>query len=45
MNINFSIITVTYNSKKDLLKTIESVQSQTHSKFIHIINKINARIK
>ena len=37
MNINFSIITVTYNSKKDLLKTIESVQSQTHSKFIHII--------
>ena len=37
MNINFSIITVTYNSKKDLLKTIESVQSQTHSRFIHII--------
>ena len=37
MNINFSIITVTYNSKKDLLKTIESVQSQTFSKFIHII--------
>ena len=37
MNINFSIITVTYNSKKDLLKTIESVQSQTYSKFIHII--------
>ena len=37
MNINFSIITVTYNSKKDLLKTIKSVQSQTYSKFIHII--------
>lgn len=37
MNINFSIITVTYNSKQDLLKTIGSVQSQTHNKFIHII--------
>tara|TARA_Y100000991_G_C21887686_1_gene312326 strand:+ start:84 stop:860 length:777 start_codon:yes stop_codon:yes gene_type:complete len=37
MNINFSIITVTYNCKKDLLKTIESVQSQTDRNFIHII--------
>lgn len=37
MTINFSIITVTYNSKKDLLKTIESVQSQNYSNFIHII--------
>ena len=37
MNINFSIITVTYNSKKDLLKTIESIQSQTNNNFIHII--------
>ena len=37
MNINFSIITVTYNSKEDLLKTIKSVQAQTNSNFIHII--------
>ena len=37
MNINFSIITVTYNSKENLIKTIRSVQSQTYSKFIHII--------
>ena len=37
MNINFSIITVTYNAKKDLLKTIESFQSQTYNNFIHII--------
>ena len=37
MNINFSIITVTYNCKKELLKTIKSVQSQTNRKFIHII--------
>ena len=37
MNIKFSIITVTYNAKKDLLKTIESVQSQNNRNFIHII--------
>lgn len=37
MKIYFSIITVTYNSKKNLLKTIDSVQSQTYKKFSHII--------
>lgn len=37
MNISFSIITVTYNSKKELLETIYSVQSQENKNFIHII--------
>ena len=37
MNISFSIITVTYNSKKELLETIDSVQSQENKNFIHII--------
>ena len=37
MNISFSIITVTYNSKSDLLKTISSVQSQVNKNFMHII--------
>ncbi len=37
MKINFSIITVTYNSKKELIKTINSVQSQTNKNFTHII--------
>tara|TARA_B100000212_G_scaffold339336_1_gene317625 strand:- start:7819 stop:8595 length:777 start_codon:yes stop_codon:yes gene_type:complete len=37
MKISFSIITVTYNSKADLLKTISSVQSQVNKNFIHII--------
>ena len=37
MNIYFSIITVTYNSKKELLKTINSVQSQSYKNFTHVI--------
>lgn len=37
MTINFSIITVTYNSKPDLLKTISSIQNQNYENFIHII--------
>ena len=37
MEISFSIITVTLNSKKDLLKTIGSVQSQSNKNFSHII--------
>ena len=37
MAISFSIITVTLNSKKELLKTIDSVQSQSYKNFSHII--------
>ncbi len=37
MNIFFSIITVTLNSKEGLLKTINSVQSQNYKYFLHII--------
>ena len=35
--ISFSIITVTYNSKDNLLKTINSIQSQGYKSFSHII--------
>ena len=35
--ISFSIITVTYNAKKDLLKTINSIQAQNYKYFTHII--------
>ena len=35
--ISFSIITVTYNAKDNLLKTIESVQNQKYKFFSHII--------
>ena len=50
MKINFSIITVTYNSRENLLKTIASIQSQSYKFFAHVIkdgfsndktNKIN----
>lgn len=37
MEKTFSIITVVYNAKKDLQKTIESVQDQTFNDFEHII--------
>ena len=37
MNIAFSIITVTYNSRNNLLKTILSVQSQNYKNYQHII--------
>ena len=37
MKISFSVITVTYNSKKALLETINSVQSQKYKNFTHII--------
>ena len=37
MKIEFSIITVAYNSKQDLIKTINSIQSQSYKKFDHII--------
>ena len=37
MQVEFSIITVTFNAKKELLKTIKSIQSQSYKKFIHII--------
>ncbi len=37
MRISFSVITVTYNSKKELLETINSVQSQNYKIFNHII--------
>ena len=35
--ISFSIITVTYNAKDDLLKTIDSIQNQDYNFFSHII--------
>ena len=50
MKVSFSVITVTYNSKSDLLKTIKSVQAQINANFMHVIkdglstdktNKIN----
>ncbi|AIQ95491.1 glycosyltransferase [Prochlorococcus sp. MIT 0604] len=37
MNYKISIITVTLNSKEDLIKTISSVQRQTYRNFQHII--------
>ena len=37
MEISFSIITVTFNAKKELLKTIDSVQSQIFGNYKHII--------
>ena len=37
LEISFSIITVTYNAKKGLLKTINSIQSQDYNCFSHII--------
>ena len=37
MKISFSIITVTYNSKQNLIGTIESIQKQTYKEFNHII--------
>lgn len=37
MKISFSIITVTLNSKNNLIKTINSVQSQRYKFFSHII--------
>ena len=37
MKVSFSVITVTYNSKSDLLKTIKSVQAQINANFIHVI--------
>lgn len=37
MKISFSIITVTYNSKENLIKTISSVQSQNYKNYIHLI--------
>ena len=37
MKINFSIITVTYNSRENLLKTIASIQSQSYKFFAHVI--------
>ncbi len=38
----FSIITVTLNCKNDLIKTINSVQSQNYENFIHIIKDGNS---
>ncbi len=35
--IKFSIITVTFNAKSELKKTIKSIQSQNYKNFIHII--------
>ena len=35
--ISFSIITVTYNAKDDLLKTIDSIQNQDYKFFSHLI--------
>ncbi len=37
MKIKFSIITVTYNARNDLLRTILSVQAQNYKNFLHII--------
>ena len=37
MDINFSIITVTYNSRENLLKTISSIQTQSYKLFSHVI--------
>ena len=37
LKIEFSIITVTYNAKAELLKTIKSIQSQNYNYFNHII--------
>ena len=37
LEIKFSIITVTFNAKSELLKTIKSIQSQNYKNFIHII--------
>ena len=37
MKIFFSIITVTYNSKENLLRTIRSVQSQNYKNYSHLI--------
>ena len=35
--ISFSIITVTLNAKKELSKTINSIQKQNYNLFTHII--------
>ena len=35
--ISFSIITVTFNAKKELIKTINSIQNQSYPYFSHII--------
>ena len=35
--ISFSIITVTFNAKKELIKTINSIQDQSYQYFTHII--------
>ena len=37
LKIEFSIITVTFNARSDLLKTIKSIQKQNYNDFIHII--------
>ncbi len=37
MKISFSIITVSYNSKQNLITTINSIQRQTYKEFNHII--------
>ena len=37
-----TIISVTYNAKLDLLKTISSVQNQTYRNFEHIIKDANS---
>jgi glycosyltransferase involved in cell wall biosynthesis len=36
-NLFISIVTITFNSKNDLVKTIKSVQQQTYQNFEHII--------
>jgi len=35
--VSFSIITVTLDAKKELLKTINSIQKQNYNFFTHII--------
>ena len=35
--ISFSIITVTLNAKKELSKTINSIQKQNYNSFTHVI--------
>tara|TARA_B100000212_G_scaffold277656_1_gene217271 strand:+ start:556 stop:1335 length:780 start_codon:yes stop_codon:yes gene_type:complete len=37
MRVAFTIITVTFNAKEELIKTINSVQNQKYLDFIHII--------
>ena len=37
LKIEFSIITVTFNARSELLKTIKSIQNQNYNNFSHII--------